>query len=272
LRALIVSAPTLDEIEFEVERRTVKLPGGPALFAGLALRRLGYEVCCVGPFGLRVKDAVLFEQPLGITRVCCERPDEGYVMHHTYAASGERRTKVASRASPLSAEEVRSAVLRCRPDLVLVSPNFDEVPFEALSVIGSPLITVLDVQGYARSLGEGWWDRIPPGSARLVHMSDDDGPLPVARRLSQRFEAVMYTLGPGGAVLFSGGVATAMPARGPRLKDRTGAGDIITALVSHYYIAEGLALEEAYEASQELFMKIVEEAATLRSRAFLSQG
>jgi len=58
LRALIVSAPTLDEIEFEVERRTVKLPGGPALFAGLALRRVGYEVCCVGPFGLRVKDSI----------------------------------------------------------------------------------------------------------------------------------------------------------------------------------------------------------------------
>jgi hypothetical protein len=128
LRALVISAPTLDEIEFEVERRTVKLPGGPALFAGLALRGLGYEVCCIGPFGLRVKDTVLFEQSLGITRVCCERHDKGYVMHHTYAASGERRTKVASKASPLSAEELRSAVLRCKPDLVLVSPNFDEVP------------------------------------------------------------------------------------------------------------------------------------------------
>ncbi len=272
MRALIVSAPTLDELEFAATGMTSVAPGGPGLFAGITYRRLGYDVCSVGPYGVRVANVVKFELSLGLRRLCCDGAGEGFVVHHTYLATGQRRTRIVSRASPLSPKSVADAIRECDPDIVLVSPNFDEAPLDIIRAAGPSDRVVLDVQGYARSGGDGWWNLIPAWSARLVHMSDDDGPYTVARELSRKFDALLYTVGPGGAVAFHRGLATAMPSSGPTLDDRTGAGDVITALVSHNFIVRGLQLEEAYMESLDIFTSILKEAIALRRGAFLGKG
>ena len=268
MRALVISAPTLDLLEFASKGASGRAPGGPGLFAGIAFKRLGYEVCSVGPYGPRVENVVRFEQSLGLRRLCCPNQGEGFVIHHVFPLSGPRRSKVVSVAKPLHPSQVAEAVESCDPDIILVSPNYDEVPVEALQALRTSQHVVLDVQGYARSMGDGWWSRIPEGIARLVHMSDDDGPYSIARELSARFEAVLYTVGPGGAVAFTRGSPTAMPSRGPELEDRTGSGDVITALTSHNYLVRGLPLEDAYLESLEAFVEIMREAMSLR-RAFI---
>ncbi len=268
MRALILSAPTLDELEFVAKGVSSRAPGGPGLFAGLAFKRLGYEVCSVGPYGPKVESVVRFELSLGLKRVCCSAQGEGFVIHHTFPPSGPRRTKITSGAARLLPSQVIEALEVCDPEVVLVSPNYDEVPLEALQALRDIGRVALDVQGYARSMGEGWWEHIPREVARLVHMSDDDGPYTIARELSTKFEALLYTVGLGGAVAFVRGSPTAMPSRGPELEDRTGSGDVITALTSHHFLVRGLPLEDAYLESLDVFIDVIKEALSLR-RAFI---
>ncbi|MGC9071324.1 MAG: hypothetical protein ACP5HK_01300 [Acidilobus sp.] len=268
MRALIASSPTLDEIVLEHLRLKTNAPGGPGLFAGLALRRLGYEVCNVGYYGPDLVESVRTEESIGVKRVCCIG-QEGLKIRHIYDPNGTRKTTIISKPRPLTLSDLDKSLKTCGPDLVIVSPNYDEVPLDLLMAFRSRWPVSLDAQGYFRSQQGEWLRRIPEGVVKLIHMSDDDGPMDVARQLAKRFEAVLYTVGPGGAVIFSGGLATAIPSRGPRLDDRTGAGDVITALVSHYYLVARLPLEDAYEASLELFPLIMEEAARVRKRAFI---
>ncbi|MGC9210433.1 MAG: hypothetical protein ACP5FT_04130 [Acidilobus sp.] len=268
MRALVISSPTVDEILVEGSSTRTLAPGGPGLFAGLALRRLGYEVCAAGVYGPDTVNTVKVEESIGVRRVCCEG-EAGFLIRHVYDASGSRRTTIITKPRPLRAQELTSSLTLCRPDLIIVSPNYDEFPLELLGSFREAENVVLDVQGYVRSMGMAWIDQLPHDVIRLAHMSDDDGPIEVARRLASRLEAVLYTLGPGGAIAFTRGLATALPSRGPRLEDRTGAGDVITALTSHYYVVEGLTLEEAYDRALEKFHAVMEEARSIRGRAFI---
>ena len=264
MRALIVSAPTLDSVS--VEGSTRRQVGGPAFYAGLALRALGYEVYAVGPYGPLTQPTVRREAELGIRRLCCEG-GEGLLMSHVYDG-GVRRSRRLGSVRPLDAAEVLDAIGVADPDLVIVSPNYDEVPLEALRALAEArrrYRLALDVQGYARSLGSEWWRALEGVEADLVHLSDDDADESVARALGRLFPSVLFTLGPGGAMAIARGRVTAMPSRGFRLRDRTGAGDVILALTAHYHLIESMPLEDAYERSADLFARVMVEASSLRS-------
>ncbi|MGC9112123.1 hypothetical protein [Acidilobus sp.] len=260
MRAIVVASPTLDRVR--LPNGVVRLQaGGPALYAGFALRSLGYEVCALGTYGRLVSPTVKLESSLGIRRLCCEGRGEGYVFAHYYdPESPTRRSTIESVSDPLTADDLCSALKECDPDLVIISPVYSEVPPELLSssALKGRRVSV-DVQGFSRSLGNGWWERLSPEHVSLVHLSNDDAGESVAESLARKFPNVLYTVGPGGALIYVGGKVTAVPSPqgNELLEDRTGAGDVMLALVSHRFLIQSLPLDEAYLRSQEDFLEIM---------------
>jgi hypothetical protein len=267
LRALIVSSPTLDKVR--LPNGFVRLQaGGPALYAGFALTALGYEVCALGTYGRLVSHTVKLESSLGIRRLCCEGRGEGYVFAHYYdSKSPVRRSAIESFSGPLTADDIYSALKECDPDLVIISPVYSEAPPELLNSSGlrGRKISV-DVQGFSRSLGDGWWEKLSPEHVSLVHISNDDAVESVAEILARMFPNVLYTVGPGGALIYVDGKVTAVPSPqgNELLEDRTGAGDVMLALVSHRFLVQGLPLDEAYLRSQEDFLKIMRKVSKVK--------
>ncbi len=264
MRALIISAPTVDRVLLKGNIERVQA-GGPALYAGLALRNLGYEVYTLGPYGSLSLRTVAKERMLGIRRLCCDGMGHGLLMVHFYDGDGVRRSRREGSTETMGWSLVEPYLHQLRPDLVIVSPNYDEVSIEVpLRARRAGYKVAVDFQGYARYMGELWWHRVPDGIADLGHLSDDDAPSQATEQLARKVSSLIYTTGIGGAVVYSGGRVTAMPSRGGPLADRTGAGDIITALVAHWHLVKGLSLEDAYEASLDKFLELMSVAPRAR--------
>ncbi len=264
MKAIIVSAPTLDRVTL-ANGETRLQAGGPALYAGYTLRKLKYDVYAVGPYGPMVSSVVRLERQLGIERACCESMGQGYVFVHRYDGS-VRRSSIESTALPLKAEDLAALIDGQDPDLVIISPVHCEVPPDALtskSITGRRVS--VDLQGFSRCMPGAWWERLDLSNIPLVHLSNDDASESVAQFLSRRAPSVVYTLGPGGAIIFARGKVTAIPLiYGGDIKDRTGLGDISLALVSHFYLVEGLSLEDAYIESQKMIATIAQELSSLK--------
>lgn len=227
-------------------------PGGTLLYASLALARLGHEVQPIGSAPLSAY-LTLRRAGLDTSRVrLALRPTK---FKNTY--DGLERVQ---RARPGSKQAVDGTVDLEGYAGVLLGPVLGEIPADLL--VPEEALTLLDVQGFVRRLGEtdlwGWHevrggeptDGLPDvdvlrGSLdELQPWLGVDDPSDAAEALRARSSALaVVTMGPEGAVAEDGTEYRAQP-RPVDVEDPTGAGDVFDAALLHAL----LTMEEPDEA------------------------
>ncbi len=243
-KAIIVSPPSLDIIG-EGYRA-----GGPSLYAGAALRLLGWEAYAVGPYGYCTSHVVALEEELGIHRLGYPVAGPGLVFRIEYTGEG-RRVELLHGVPGLDPQMVLHSLEDTgRPDIVLVSPLYGEEPGFLPGLLSSRYMTLVDVQGYAR---RGLHALIPArGGYQVLHASRDEV------EGVPRWGLVVLTDGPGRVEAYWNGARVhEYDPRGPLLDDPTGAGDAFTALVGAG-LASGYTVEESVERAEEMVPLVLE--------------
>ncbi len=233
-RALIVAPPTIDIMENGLR------PGGPGLYAGYALSRLGYSVFLYGASGWLTRLVEGVEARLGLCRVGYYTPwSMGAVFRLVHDRDGNKSAVPVSRPPALDVQSVLDVVNKVYPDLVILSPVYGE-DCTLASTLGGHGMLVVDVQGYSRAGLEC------PLDARIVHVSVEDYGFHMLPGCQPGI--ILYTLGVDGVIVADGCRWLSIPGPDVILDDSTGAGDVFTALFSHHYLESGDALEAAVEA------------------------
>ncbi len=233
-RALIVAPPTIDIMENGLR------PGGPGLYAGYALSRLGYSVFLYGASGWLTRLVEGVEARLGLRRIGYYTPwSMGAVFRLVHDRDGNKSAVPVSRPPALDVQSVLDVVNKVYPDLVILSPVYGE-DCTLASTLGGHGMLVVDVQGYSRAGLEC------PLDARIVHVSVEDYGFHMLPGCQPGI--ILYTLGVDGVIVADGCRWLSIPGPDVILDDSTGAGDVFTALFSHHYLESGDALEAAVEA------------------------
>ncbi|MCE4625404.1 MAG: hypothetical protein F7C35_06025 [Desulfurococcales archaeon] len=246
---LVVSAPTVD-VKI-VGGRLIREVGGPALYAGAAASLLGWEVYAVGPIGHVTLETVHVEGILGIRRICCKTSSQGFQFELVYKAD-KRSVSLLSKGPPLGEDDVLEHIYTIRPDAVLVSPVYSEIPPQLPTTIYQRIpCTALDVQGYHRS---GLKSALPAGSAAIVHGSP--GELEGLRGDEARLMVETSGYGPLRVLARGRTVFRLRRPRGGLLEDPTGAGDVFTFILMTL-ICRGWGLVEAVEEASALVFELL---------------
>ncbi len=235
MRVVTVGHVTNDQLAGAV------VPGGAALYSGLAAAALGAEVTLLTRAGPDFVGSHLFARFHRVHALAAPRTttfEERYV--------GERRVaRLLSRAGSLDVE-LPSA------DVVLLCPVTDEVPEALLALRGCFLAAGL--QGWLRAFAaDGTSEPRPlrnPGAfagCHLVGCSEEDlaglGP-ETLDALRASVQVVAVTDGPAGARLYSGAQGWRLSALSVESVDPTGAGDVFLATLA-MQLAGGTPLLEA---------------------------
>ena len=236
MRVVTVGHVTNDQLAGAV------VPGGAALYSGLAAAALGAEVTLVTRAGPDFVGSHLFARFHRVHALAAPRTttfDERYV--------GERRVaRLLSRAGPLDAA-LPSA------DVVLLCPVTDEVP-EAVLALGGGCFLAAGLQGWLRAFAADGTSEPRPlrnpdafAGCHLVGCSEEDlvglGP-ETLDALRATVQVVAVTDGPAGARLYSGAQGWRLSALSVESVDPTGAGDVFLATLA-VHLAGGTPLLEA---------------------------
>ncbi len=220
-------------------------PGGPGLYAGIALKLVGAKPLLVGPIGYMTLATVAVEREAGLARLGYSTTSPGAVFEIRYRGD-ERSVEPLHQPPALDTVEVLKAVRRLYWDAVILSPLLGEEAGWLLPLLwSSARLVVVDVQGYSRaglvdvvggrgvhqllhaSRGEDVWGEEPWG---IAVVTDGMGPIRV------------YT---------SWGEEVVVDPVGPRLSDPTGAGDAFTGLLA-VMLLRGYSLGDAVERASSM--------------------
>ncbi len=233
-RALIVAPPTIDIMDHGLR------PGGPGLYAGYALSKLGYSVFLYGASGWLTRLVEGVEARLGLHRVGYYTPwSMGAVFRLVHKPDGNKSAVPVSRPPALDVQSVLNVVNRVDIDLILLSPVYGE-DCSLASTLGGHAMLAVDVQGYSRAGLDC------PLDAPIVHVSVEDYGFHMLPGCMHGI--VLYTLGVNGVIVVDGCRWLSIPGPDVILDDSTGAGDAFTALFSHYYLESSDALDAAVKA------------------------
>jgi 1D-myo-inositol 3-kinase len=235
MRVVTVGHVTNDQLAGTV------LPGGAALYSGLAAAALGAEVTLLTRAGPDFVGSHLFARFHRVHALAAPRTttfEERYV--------GERRVaRLLSRAGSLD-------VALPSADVVLLCPVTDEVPEALLALRGC--FVAAGLQGWLRAFAADGTSEPRPlrnpdafAGCRLVGCSEEDlaglGP-ETLDALRASVQVVAVTDGPAGARLYSGAQGWRLSALSVESVDPTGAGDVFLATLA-MQLAGGTPLLEA---------------------------
>ncbi len=248
--AAVVGALTIDRV---LEHgRVVEKPGGPPLYAGVALAALGFKVRVVSVVGEDYpREALEYLESHGVDVSLVIRSRRSPTVRFTLVyEDGERKLRATK---PPNKIPVRLVEELGRCDVVLVSPVLGEASQALLAAArrNSKLLGA-DLQGFVRKLrGDGVVVLKPRSeayaamvAADVVHVEETEAramvggvrPGVAAAELALRSRSLLaLTLGPRGSILASRkgpGYALWIGAYVPERKgepDPTGAGDVYTA-------------------------------------------
>ena len=199
------------------------VPGGSALYAGLAAAYLGCQAHIVTRHGPDFTGLATLAAA-GVTVEGGGGP-RTTTFENVYE-DGVRRSRLLAVAEPLTEAAVA--------DIVFCCPVAGEV---AASAVRGPLVGA-GLQGWLRSRGDdGTVRRAPPGDlsflggCRAVFLSDADADdaAELSDRLARLVPIVVLTHGAAGATLYADGEVTLLPAVPAHEVDPTGAGDVFAA-------------------------------------------
>ncbi len=229
-KILVIAPPTIDLVEGEPR------PGGPGLYAGLALSILGAKPTLAGPIGVETLPAVAAERRLGLERVGYPTTRPGAVFSLTYRGQ-ERRVETIHRPPPIDHGEILKTLTRASWDMILLSPLSGEEAGHLLPLLWQYTgLVVVDAQGYHRVGLKKVLDA--PGLYQVLHASGQE-----ASGLGH-WGVLVETNGPGKIRLATPWASWMLDPEGPRLADPTGAGDVFTAALA-LGLLRGYSLPEA---------------------------
>jgi 1D-myo-inositol 3-kinase len=218
------------------------VPGGAALYAGLAAAALGAEVTLVTRAGADFVGSHLLER---FHRVVALEAPRTTTFEERYV--GERRVaRLLARAGGVN-------VPLPPGDVVLLCPVTDEVPETALS-LGQACFLAAGLQGWLRAFAADGTSKpcVPPNPSAfagcsLVSCSDEDlaglGP-ETLETLRATVQVVAVTEGAAGARLYCGAQGWRLSALPVEVVDPTGAGDVFLATLA-MHLARGSPLLDA---------------------------
>ncbi len=234
-RPVIVSTPTIDEVVYTHERKT--LLGGPGYHMSWIAKAYGLADLRITGY-VNKRDEPVFTRAIrergGNPRlVPTQEPTARVVLDYT----GPRRKVMFIEEPPHIDAELAERVRALDPLLLVASPIKGELPVEILKNLSSNAQwSILDLQGYLRQGDPGEILSVMPRRiVDVVHLSNDDIP----ERIFDSYiddvsllarHTVLYTLGEKGAVLLD-------PNGNPRLRARPsqttetpsrGCGDVFT--------------------------------------------
>jgi sugar/nucleoside kinase (ribokinase family) len=216
-------------------------PGGAALYAGVAARRLGLRVGLVtsAPADLCASVA----ETLGDTPMIVAPTETATTFENVYTSAGRVQYLRAS-AQPLTLDDIPSAWRRC--EVALLAPVAGELAPALASELEARVIGAAP-QGWLRQWGEDGRvrprrldarevDALPRLTALILSREDLIGPAGDAAAQAAADETLAawarlvallaVTRGPGGADLWRAGVVERFPGYPARELDPTGAGDV----------------------------------------------
>ncbi|MGC8572644.1 MAG: hypothetical protein ACP5L0_01350 [Caldisphaera sp.] len=257
-RALIISSPTIDIINVD---NTEKLcAGGPPLYIGFALRKMNCNVYFYGPIGHETRKTVKIQEMYDIKTLGTFQDVKGAVFYHKYN-NNYRITNFIGEIKTIDISDLKNKVSETRYDLLIISPIFNEIPPDYIKELYRPI--TLDPQGYTRSL-KNWIKLIPINNVDLIHLSNDDLPLNEIKNIEIGNATLIYTMGMENTIIISRNKKIEIKPEGNLVKDRTGAGDIITGLISYYHLYEKLNILDSYNMAQKQFENIIKEVGDIK--------
>ncbi len=250
--ALIVSSPTIDIIN--INNTEIVCAGGPPLYAGFALKKMNCDVYFYGPIGFETEKTINLQEKYNIITLGVHQEVKGAIFYHKYNQD-KRTTKFIGEIMTIDVNDLINKTKNIKFDFIIISPIFNEIPPEQIKLLNKPI--VLDPQGYTRSLKQ-WMDLVPFNYIDLIHVSSDDVPLDFIKNVITN-SILLYTMGIENTIIINKNDIKEIRPSGNVVNDRTGAGDIITGLVSYYYFYRKLNIIDAYNKAQENFEKIIKE-------------
>ncbi|MGC8566802.1 MAG: hypothetical protein ACP5I6_05115 [Caldisphaera sp.] len=257
-KAIIISSPTIDVIEINEKRITSA--GGPPLFMGFALKKIGCDVNFYGPIGKKTMKTVKLQEKIGVKTLGEQQENEGAIFLHKYD-NGKRFTLFTGNIKSINVGNLVNIINKMENDFIIVSPINNEYPIDKLSILKKPL--VLDSQGYSRTIKE-WYNKLPDSYLDLMHLSNDDEPESILNRLKNKSEYILYTVGLKNTIIINKEKIIKIKPKGNPVKDMTGAGDIITGLVSYFLFYKKYDIKLSYAQSEELFEEIINEISEIK--------
>jgi len=93
---------------------------------------------------------------------------------------------------------------------------------------------------------------------------NDDLSLNEIKNIELGNATLIYTMGMQNTIIISKNKKIEIKPKGNLVKDRTGAGDIITGLVSYYYLYEKRDILDSYYMAQKQFEKLIKEVSEIK--------
>jgi len=229
--------------------------GGAVLYAGLMVRRLGFETHVITASAEDPKTLKkLFPELLIHNQVSPATT----IFENRETPSG-RSQKVHARARPLDFSSLKGPV---ETEVLHLAPVLDEVPIEAR------VYTEFFRFRYLVGNPQGWFRKVAPDGRvfqacpdlsraprfRALVISEEDlsaDPEGLSQELRSISEILVLTRGPEGASLFIGSGERFFPARKVRAVDSTGAGDILAGAF-FAFLYRGQMPEEALEKAMNM--------------------
>ncbi|MCE4607869.1 MAG: hypothetical protein F7B61_02780 [Caldisphaeraceae archaeon] len=257
-RVFVISSPTLDLIK--IEGRQILSAGGPPLFIGYSLRKLGCDVSFYGPIGSETIKAIELMRSIGIDILGEFQRNVGAIFTHEYVG-GKRISLFTGAIEQVNVTEVMRAISFASPDFVILSPIYNEFPIEKIQALRRPLI--IDAQGFSRSI-KNWINLLPKGYIDMLHVSSDDEDLSKLDEIKTKVRCVIYTAGLEETRIYCDGKKDMVRPSGRPIKDVTGAGDIITGLVAYFHFYKGFDINKSYAKAQRLLEETIEEVSSMK--------
>jgi sugar/nucleoside kinase (ribokinase family) len=257
-KSLIISSPTVDIINIDNNEKSCA--GGPPLYTGFTLRKMDCDVYFFGPIGYETKKTVKIQEMLGINTLGIFQDVRGAVFYHKYE-DNYRITKFIGEIKTINIDELKNMLSKTKYDILIISPIFNEIPPDYIKELHKPI--TLDPQGYTRAL-KNWTKLIPINNIDLIHLSNDDLSLNEIKNIELGNATLIYTMGMQNTIIISKNKKIEIKPKGNLVKDRTGAGDIITGLVSYYYLYEKRDILDSYYMAQKQFEKLIKEVSEIK--------
>ena len=245
---LIIGHITKDQIEAGYRL------GGTVTYSGLLAQRMGLKVAIYtsGASGLNLDilgDIDIYDQPGG---------DNTTTFVNEYTPDG-RVQRLLDRADELDLSQIPPRWKSAK--IIHLAPVAQEIPLNGGSYFTKGFLGY-SLQGWMRSWDKhGWISPAPLSSSSLiagentagfVSIEDLGGDQSALEPFLQKFPTLLYTLGPGGVELHTGGRSQLIPAPPTEEVDATGAGDIFAAAFLILWKIKGLTAELAAALANEL--------------------
>ncbi len=250
MRALIVGSTTIDVV------RGVTRVGGSTYYCGLTLsKHLHDETHVLTPIDERSSNLVkrtFSGAGVRLHTVECARIPQ-------FTIRDGKAVDVVAGDCAIPADVARRVIKSVKPDIVLVTPVYNEIAIddyvELLESVKWVKVKSLDIQGLVRVVASGgikcvWRDEILKlmSTVSLTHghvkefcFADDE--VTVVRALVSnedlRNSAVAVSMDSRGLYLITRGGCYRVPSLQVTGVDEVGAGDVFTAVASHYMAVEG---------------------------------